>query len=138
MILKIKSLSIFPDKWGFGAIIEGFKELRLHYVEGKKANFGKMNIGQKASAWVMCLAMLLLMITGILLVFKNLDPVMFTKSTEILLRDVHSYSFIALSIVVFVHIIFALMPSNKHAFKAMFRTGEMELDYVKEHHPLMV
>lgn len=136
MIIKLKNLSILPDRWGFSSIIDGIKQMKLHYVDGKKANFGKMNIGQKASAWLMVLAMGLLIVSGISLVIYNLEPLLIVKSTASLLRDIHSYSFLALGFTVVIHVFFALLPSNSNAFKAMFHTGKMDLEYVKEHHPL--
>lgn len=134
MVMKLKKLNIWPDRWGVAAIFDGIKQMKLHYLENKPAKFGKMNMGQKATAWIMSISMLALMISGVLIVLKNMDQAMFIRETALLIRDVHSYSFIVLACVVVAHVFFALLPTNKNAFKAMFQTGEMDEEYVKEHH----
>jgi len=136
MLMKIKRLSIWPDKWGIGAVFEGIKEMRRHYLDNKPANFGKMNIGQKASAWVMFLMMASLIVSGVLLVLRNIDADFMLSSTSLLVRNIHTVSFTVLVCVVAIHMFFALLPSNEKAFKAMFQTGEMDLEHVKSHHPL--
>lgn len=134
MIIKLKKLNIWPDKWGIDAIFDGIKQMKLHYLDNKPAKFGKMNMGQKATAWIMSIAMLLLMLSGVLLVLKNMDPAMFIRETSLLIRDTHMISFVVLGVVLVMHVFFALLPTNKNAFKAMFQTGEMDEEYVKSHH----
>ena len=134
MISKLKKLSIWPDRWGIDAILDGIKQMKLHYIENKHAKFGKMNMGQKASAWVMVISMLLLMVSGFLIMFQNIEQTLFISSVSSFFRTVHTYSFIVLGLVLVVHVIFALMPSNEKAYKAMFKTGELDVEHVKEHH----
>jgi len=136
MVLKINRLSIWPDRWGFGAMIDGVKQMKLHYLQNQPARFGKMNMGQKASAWVMFFSMLAMVISGVVLIFRNVDVHLLENSTSLLVRNIHTVSFVVLISVVVVHIFFALLPSNAKAFKAMFQTGEMDEEHVKEHHPL--
>lgn len=136
MLSKINRLSIWPDVWGVDAVFDGIKQMRLHYLEKKSGNFGKMNLGQKASAWVMFFTMVLLIISGVLLVLRNIDGSFLPSDISLFLRNIHTVSFIVLFCVLMVHVFFALLPSNIHAYKAMFQTGEMDREYVKEHHPL--
>jgi formate dehydrogenase subunit gamma len=136
MVLKINRLSIWPDRWGITAVFDGIKQMRLHYLEGKPGRFGKMNMGQKASAWVMFFAMVAMVFSGIVLVLRNIDGDLLVNTTSLLVRNIHTVSFVVLAGVVVVHIFFALLPSNAKAFKAMFQTGEMDEEHVKEHHPL--
>ncbi|CZE47730.1 cytochrome b/b6 domain-containing protein [Campylobacter geochelonis] len=136
MICKINKLNIFPDRWGVAAIFDGIKQMQIHYLEHKPAKFGKLNIGQKASAWVMFLTMATLIISGVLLALRNINPMFFDANTTLLLRDIHSVSFVILVIVLIIHMFFALLPSNESSYKAMFETGEMDEEYVKSHHPL--
>jgi len=136
MVLKIRRLSIWPDRWGIEAIVDGVRQMRLYYLQNKPGRFGKMNMGQKASAWVMFFAMLTMIISGIVLVFRNIDGNLLESSASLLIRNIHTVSFVVLAGVVVVHIFFALLPSNAKAFKAMFQTGEMDEEHVKEHHPL--
>lgn len=136
MLAKVSKLSIWPNVWGIDAISDGIKQMRVHYIDKKPGNFGKMNPGQKASAWVMFFTMVSLIISGILLVLRNIDGDLLNNSMSLLIRNIHTISFIVLFAVLIVHVLFALLPSNIHAFKAMFQTGEMDTEYVKEHHPL--
>lgn len=132
MLKKINTLSIWPDKWGFKASADGLKEMKKNYIDLEHAEFGKMNIGQKASAWVMVICMGALVVSGYSLLFREL----FSVETASLMRGIHAISFIVLGIVLIVHIYFATHPANKAAYNAMFRTGEMDEEYVKEHHSL--
>lgn len=134
MLRKLKELSIWPDKWGVEAIKEGIKQMKLHYIDKKPAKFGKFNIGQKIAAWAIYFFVTLLILSGILLVYKNIDAFAFLPSTAKFLTDVHSFSFVMLGLILIIHIIFALLPSNLPSFKAMFQTGEMDVEYIKEHH----
>lgn len=136
MLSKLNKLSIWPDVWGIDALFDGIKQMKLHYIDKKHGNFGKMNPGQKASAWVMFFTMATLIISGILLVLRNIDGTLMTTNLSLVIRNTHTISFIVLFIVLVIHVFFALLPSNAHAFKAMFQTGEMDTEYVKEHYPL--
>lgn len=119
---------------GNGRHFDGIKQMKLHYLENKPAKFGKFNMGQKAAAWVIYFLVLLLMLTGVGLIYSSVEIGVYTKDTTEFLRSIHSLSFVLLSLVLIVHVIFALLPSNLPSLKAMFHTGEVDIDYVKKHH----
>lgn len=134
-ILKdLKELSIWPNEWGVEAIKDGIEQMKLHYIDKKPAKFGKFNTGQKAAAWAIYFFVTVLIVTGFVLIYANAYVGEVEKSTMACMRDLHDISFVFLSLILIVHIIFALMPSNLPSLKAMFQTGEMDVDYIKEHH----
>lgn len=132
MSRKILTLSIWPDRWGAVAIVDGVVEMKKNYIDLKHAEFGKMNTGQKASAWVIVFSMVIIVISGYMLVFRSA----LTHDFISIARGAHAISYIILMITLMIHIYFATHPANKAAYNAMFKTGEMDEDYVKEHHPL--
>ena len=69
MLRKFTKLSMWPDKWGVKATIDGFKEMWNFYIKQDHARFGKMNIGQKLFAQFVVICMLTLTISGYILVF---------------------------------------------------------------------
>jgi len=132
MLRKVLTLSIWPDKWGTNAITEGIVEMKKNYIDLDHAEMGKMNTGQKASAWVLTFSMIAIVISGYMLVFRS----ELTHDYISIARGTHAISFISLAVTLIVHIYFATHPANKAAFEAMFKTGEMDEEYVKEHHSL--
>lgn len=134
MLRRLKELSIWPEKWGIEAIKDGIKQMKLHYVENKPAKFGKYNIGQKAAAWAMYFFVTALIVTGFILVYKNIYVDALSLRTAELITTLHSFSFLMLGFILMVHVLFALLPSNLPAFKAMFQTGEMSIEHIKKHH----
>lgn len=132
MLRKVLTLSIWPDRWGAVAIIDGVGEMKKNYIDLEHAEFGKMNTGQKASAWVITVCMITIVVSGYMLVFRST----LTHDFISLARGAHAISYIILAVTLIVHIYFATHPANRAAYKAMFKTGEMDEDYVKEHHAL--
>ena len=132
MFRKFFTLSIWPDRWGIAAIFKGVGEMKKNYIDLEPAEFGKMNTGQKASAWVIVVAMSVIVISGYMLVFRSA----LTQDLATIARGAHAISFVVLMIVLIVHIYFATHPANKAAYDAMFKTGQMDEEYVKSHHPL--
>jgi formate dehydrogenase subunit gamma len=132
MSRKILTLSIWPDRWGAVAIVDGVVEMKKNYIDLKHAEFGKMNTGQKASAWVIVVSMIVIVVSGYMLVFRS----GLTHDFISLARGAHAISYVVLMITLMIHVYFATHPANKAAYTAMFKTGEMDADYVKEHHPL--
>ena len=132
MLSKIKTWSIWPDVWGVKAAINGVGEMKKNYIDLEHAEAGKMNTGQKASAWVIVFSMTVIFISGYILVFRSA----LTHDFISIARGAHAISFIILGVTLIVHIYFATHPANKAAFDAMFKTGEMDEEYVKQHHSL--
>ncbi|MDD2384800.1 MAG: cytochrome b/b6 domain-containing protein [Sulfurospirillaceae bacterium] len=132
MTQKVLTLSIWPDKWGASAVFEGIGEMKKNYIDLEHAEFGKMNTGQKASAWLLTVCMVVIVISGYILIFRSA----ITHDIISIARGAHAISFIVLAVTLLIHIYFATHPANQAAYKAMFKTGEMDEEYVKEHHSL--
>lgn len=132
MLRKIVTWSIWPDVWGAKAAVDGVVEMKKNYIDLEHGEFGKMNTGQKASAWVITFSMIVIIISGYMLVFRSA----LTHDFISIARGAHAISFIMLGVTLIVHIYFATHPANKAAFEAMFKTGEMDEEYVKQHHSL--
>ncbi len=129
---NIRKLSIWPDVWGIDAIKDGLIQMKKHYIDQEHARFGKMNIGQKASAWVMVVCMVFLCLSGYVLMFRDVV----SSDFAMLARSVHSVSFVFLMFTLIFHIYFATHPANRASYEAMFKTGTMDEDVVKEHHSI--
>ncbi len=118
--------------WPEGGPGEGIAELMKHYISFKPGRFGKYNIGQKLLAWATIFATALMIITGLILMFKDV----FSPNAWRWARFLHDIGFFVFVILLPVHIYMALHPLNRPGFRAMFETGTLPEDYVKSHHPL--
>jgi len=130
MLRKFTKLSMWPDKWGVKATIDGTKEMIKFYIHQEHVSFGKMNTGQKFFAQGVVICMIIITISGYMLIFREL----FTVEMAAYARGAHALSFIVLSLLLMIHIYLATHPTNKESYKAMFKTGEMDEDFVKDHH----
>ncbi len=132
MLRKFTKLSMFPDKWGIKATIDGFKEMWKFYINQDHASFGKMNIGQKLFAQSVVICMLVITISGYVLIFRD----SFSVELASYARGAHAISFIVLGLLLIIHIYLATHPVNKNAYKAMFKTGELDEEFIKDHHSI--
>ncbi len=132
MLVKFTKLSMWPDKWGLKATVDGTKEMWKFYIKQEHATFGKMNTGQKFFAQGIVLCMIVLTISGYMLLFRDL----FSIEIVAYARGAHAISFIFIGLLLLIHIYLATHPTNKASYKAMFKTGEMDEEYVKEHHSI--
>jgi len=131
MLKKITKWSMWPDRWGIGAIAEGLREMYRFYIKQEEnVKFGKMNIGQKAFAQSVVLCMIVITVSGYMLIFRD----SFSVEVASYARGAHAISFIILGVLLMIHIYFAVHPTNKNSYKAMFKTGEMDVDFIKHHH----
>ena len=130
MLKNITGWNLWPDRWGVGAMVDGMVQMKNCYVSLDKAKFGKFNIGQKASAWLIILTMIALMGSGYALMLRDF----LTPDMAVLARGIHAVCFVILALTLILHVYFATHPINRAAFKAMFFTGEMDEEHVKEHH----
>lgn len=132
MLRTITGWNLWPDRWGVAAVADGMVQMKNCYISFKKAEFGKFNIGQKASAWLIILTMVALMSSGYALMLREF----ISPELAVLARSVHAVCFVALALTLILHVYFATHPLNRPAFLAMFRSGEMDEEHVKEHHGL--
>jgi formate dehydrogenase subunit gamma len=132
MLLRLDKWEVWPERWGVDAVREGVSELKKNYVDFGEARFGKYNIGQKAAFWAFFFGLVVITASGFVLWFRDL----FSSAIIDLARIGHDIAFALIVITLVVHIYFALFPRNRYGYDAMFRTGTMDEDIVKKHHPL--
>jgi len=131
MLLRVNRWQVWPERWGLSAISEGVSELKKNYVDFGHARFGKYNIGQKAAFWAFFLGLAVLLVSGFVLWFRDL----FSAGAVDAARIGHDVAFALIVLTLVLHIYFALFPRNRYGLEAMFRTGTMDEDIVKGHHP---
>ena len=130
MLVNIRRWQVWPDRWGVGATVEGFKALKSNYIDYGHTRFGKYNMGQKAAFWLFLVGMVLITASGFVLWFRSF----FSQAMLDASRIVHDVAFMVVVLTLLVHIYFALFPRNKYGMEAMFRTGVIDEDIVREHH----
>jgi formate dehydrogenase subunit gamma len=131
-LTHIKRWQIWPKEWTLAGARNGLVELFRCYVLLQPPKFGKYNMGQKALAWFMILAMVLLSGSGMVLWFRD----SFSPGMWLFSRFIHDLMFIVTSVALIVHIYLAIHPINRASLRAMFGTGEMDIEVIKHHHPL--
>ena len=108
-------------------------KLIKYYLNKEKVPFDKYNIGQIAWTWTVIFGIALMILSGLVLWFKGL----FDAGTVLLAHYVHATVAAILLIGLVVHIYAAIgIPEHRPMVTAMFRTGTLPEDFVKEHHPL--
>ena len=130
MLRKFSKLSMWPDKWGVQATLDGFKQMWNFYILQEHATFGKMNTGQKVFTWIVVVCMLALAVSGYMLIFREA----FSVEVASYARAIHAMSFILMGIALIIHIYLATHPANKASYDAMFKSGTMDEDFIKDHH----
>lgn len=116
--------------------IDGFKfgleQLKRRYLLYTDARMGKYNIGQKMLAHLIFLGMSAMLVSGLMLVFRNSLPLMAIAGA----RFVHDFFFITMSLALIVHVYLATHQINRAGLDAIFGDGMMDAEEVKHHHPL--
>jgi formate dehydrogenase subunit gamma len=132
MLRKFAKLSMFPDTWGLKATIEGTGEMWKFYIKQEHAVFGKMNTGQKFFAQGIVIFMTIITISGYVIIFRD----SFSVDLVAYARGAHAISFVFIGLLLMIHIYLATHPTNKNSYDAMFKTGEMDEEFIKDHHSI--
>ena len=132
MLKDVGKWHIWPDRWGINAFFSGLGEVGKIYLGFKHGRIGKYNAGQKLGAWVIIITTLLLAVSGFILMFRD----QYAPDLAATMRAVHAASFVILGAILIVHMYLGMHPLNRHGLKAIFRTGEIDENTIKEHHPL--
>ncbi len=129
---RIKQWEIWPECWSLSCLKRGIHDLVDYYVYKKKAEFGKYNLGQKLWTWAVIIGIIWMFSTGVILWFKGLFDIDIVLIAH-LLHDIGFYlSIIGLTAHVYLAV---LIPEHKPMIEAMFDSGELPEEFVKEHHP---
>lgn len=124
-----------PGKWYIwpeGGLGEAIRNMVRFYIHKEPARFSKYNLGQKLWAWAVIIGVPLMAVTGFILWFKSLFPLGVVEAAHM----IHLVGAILAALGLMVHVYAALgIPEHWPAVRAMFRTGTLPEEYVKEHHP---
>jgi formate dehydrogenase gamma subunit len=132
-LLHIRNWSIWPEgRWSVYSFFDGIKGLWINYISFGHVRIGKFNIGQKLFAWTMIGSISAIMASGIVLMFRDHFP----EGVQEFSRFVHAASFVVIAVFLIVHLYLALLPMNRQSLYAMFRDGNMPMDYVRSHHAI--
>ena len=61
----------------------------------------------------------------------------FSEGVQEFSRFVHAASFVIIAVFLIVHLYLALIPMNRQSLYAMFGDGNLPIDYVRIHHPIL-
>lgn len=131
MLKDISSWQIWPEKWGIKPFFNGFSDLYKTYIKFEHPEIGKYNMGQKLFAWFIIFSMVVMTITGLMLTFRDsytLEALQWAKS-------LHGTFFILIIFFLIIHMYIGTHPINRCGLIAIFRTGETDLEHIKEKHP---
>jgi len=121
-------------KWEITRLGGELMDLYRHYFKGEHAEFGRYNPGQVLFFWVFALPCVAVASgSGLVLVFSDFFGPQ-AAGTALFFHDLAFYWGVMGLIFHFVAGI--VIPENRPAAHAMFRTGEVPESYVKEHHSL--
>lgn len=127
-----KEYSILPRR---GDLRESYLIIKAMITGGKEPPSDKFLAEQRlAYAWI-AFWLLVLIVTGILKVLKNLPGINFMGNTTIWIAGIHNFATFMLIFGIVAHLAAFLIKANRPLFWGMF-TGKVDLDYVKHRHPL--
>lgn len=129
----IRHWAIWPDEKTPAQWLRNTWALLGVYLLRKPYPIGRFNNGQKLAAYVFILTTAALIVTGVMLMLRDLFP------EELILwaRMIHLWSFIIVSITLIIHIYIGTLDVNRPGAEAMFGSGHVSLGYLKHHHPLL-
>lgn len=128
-VTRIKKWQIWPE----GSLGEAIRNLVDYYVRKRHVRFGKYNFGQKLYTWAVIVGVPWMVVTGTILWFRTL----FSPETVSIAHFLHLIGAALGGWLLIVHVYAALgIPEHKPMVRAMFRTGTVSEEYLKEHHPL--
>ncbi len=126
---RIRKWQIFPE----GSLGEAIRNMIAYYLGKRRVRFGKYNLGQKLWTWGVIFGIPLMIVTGLIMWFRDLYPAWMVETAHILHVIGASLAIIGLVI----HVYAAIgIPEHRAMVEAMFRTGSVDEEYLKEHHPL--
>ncbi len=132
MLGELRRMEIWPECWRFSCFKKGFEDIIDFYVHRKKVTFPKYNVGQKGWIWTVVVGMVIMYVTGTVMWLRDLFPPSAWEVAHLL----HDIGFFIAAIGLIIHVYMALLiPEHRPFVRAMFRTGRLTEEYVKEHHP---
>ncbi|UXD22611.1 hypothetical protein IPA_06690 [Ignicoccus pacificus DSM 13166] len=123
---RAKKWRIWPKNVG-----REVRKLLDYYVHKKRVPFDKYNIGQIAWTWFVIIGIAVMIVTGLIMWFKP------SMELVTVAHELHALGAALFMIGLVIHIYAAIgIPEHRPMVTAMFRTGDLPEEYLKEHHPL--
>lgn len=131
-LANIRKWEIWPECWSLKCLSDGIKQLNDYYLRKKHVEFGKYNVGQKFWTWLAAITLFFMGVSGFIMWFRGY----FSADVWRLAHIIHDVGFYIFMIMLPIHVYLALLiPEHRPMVGAMFRTGKLPVDFVKEHHP---
>ncbi|RKO66282.1 formate dehydrogenase subunit gamma [Desulfofundulus salinus] len=127
-----KEYGILPRK---GDLKESYMIIKAMLTGGKEPPSDKFLAEQRLAYAYIGFWLLVIIVTGIIKVLKNLPGINFTGNTMIWVTDIHTFATFMLIFGILAHLAAFLFKANRPLLRGMF-TGKVDLEYVKHRHPL--
>ncbi len=127
-----KEYGILPSK---GDLKESYMIIKAMLTGGKEPPSDKFLAEQRLAYAYIGFWLLVIIVTGIIKVLKNLPGINFTGNTMIWVTDIHTFATFMLIFGILAHLAAFLFKANRPLLRGMF-TGKVDLEYVKHRHPL--
>ena len=131
-LANFKKWEIWPECWSLKCFNDGVKQLIDYYLHKKHVEIGKYNLGQKFWTWLAAITLFFMGLSGFIMWFRGY----FSADVWRIAHLIHDIGFYIFMIMLPVHAYLAVaLPEHRPMVGAMFRTGTLPLEFVKEHHP---
>jgi len=118
-----------------GDLKESYMIIRAMFTGGKEPPSDKFLAEQRLAYAYIGFWLLVIIITGIVKVLKNLPGISLPGNTMIWMSDIHTLATFMLIFGILAHLAAFLFKANRPLLRGMF-TGWVDMEYVKERHPL--
>lgn len=118
-----------------GDLKQSYLIIRAMLTGGQEPPSDKFLAEQRLAYAYIGFWLLVLIITGILKVLKNLPQITFPAAVVNVVTTIHNVATLMLIFGILAHLAAFLIKSNRPLLRSMF-TGKVDLDYVKHRHPL--
>ncbi|MCS5696150.1 formate dehydrogenase subunit gamma [Desulfofundulus thermocisternus] len=118
-----------------GDLKESYMIIRAMFTGGKEPPSDKFLAEQRLAYAYIGFWLLVIIVTGIVKVLKNLPGINFPGNTMIWVTDIHTFATFMLIFGILAHLAAFLFKANRPLLRGMF-TGRVDLEYVKHRHPL--
>ncbi|MFZ5633432.1 MAG: formate dehydrogenase subunit gamma [Bacillota bacterium] len=127
-----KDFDILPRR---GDVGESLKIIKSMIFGGKEPPCDKYVAEQRLAYTFIGSLIILISLTGIIKVIKNLPPVSFSGPFLIWVNNIHTFASMLLIFGILAHLAAFLFKANRPLIRGMF-TGKVDLDYCKHRHCL--
>ncbi|MBE3586956.1 MAG: cytochrome b/b6 domain-containing protein [Thermoanaerobacteraceae bacterium] len=118
-----------------GDLKQSYQIIKAMLTGGKEPPSDKYLAEQRLAYAFIAFWLLVIIITGILKVLKNLPGITLFNGTMVWVTNIHTLATFMLIFGILAHLAAFLFKANRPLLRGMF-TGKVDLDYVRHRHPL--